>query len=179
MWKRQDVNIEVADSGAVATYANTCRVTATRREVFLDFAVSVQRESGETSRIAVDRRVVTNFYTAKRMLQAVALTVQRHEKTFGEPEEDDGDFVELDDSRVVPSYANFCRVTGTPEEMILDFGLNHQPFGSPTKPVPVQWRIIADFIMGKRLMLALQSAIQHHERRQGELEADVRRRMKP
>ena len=35
--------------------------------------------------------------------------------------------VQLDDSGAVSSYANFCRVTGTPEELIVDFGLNTQP----------------------------------------------------
>ncbi len=31
--------------------------------------------------------------------------------------------VEIDDSKVMALYANFCRVTGTPEELIIDFGL--------------------------------------------------------
>jgi len=32
--------------------------------------------------------------------------------------------VVVDDSNTLPSYSNFCRVTATPEEVILDFGLN-------------------------------------------------------
>ncbi|MFM1802217.1 MAG: hypothetical protein RJA81_1569, partial [Planctomycetota bacterium] len=36
--------------------------------------------------------------------------------------------VVVDDTGVTPSYSNFCRVTATPEEVILDFGLNPQPF---------------------------------------------------
>ena len=31
--------------------------------------------------------------------------------------------VTLDDKSAIACYANFCRVTGTPEEVILDFGL--------------------------------------------------------
>ena len=31
--------------------------------------------------------------------------------------------VEVDDTHVTASYANFCRVTGSPEELIIDFGL--------------------------------------------------------
>ena len=42
--------------------------------------------------------------------------------------------VQIDDSHVVACYANFCRVTGTPEELIVDFGLNSQPMGVPTAP---------------------------------------------
>ena len=30
--------------------------------------------------------------------------------------------LQVDDSQVVATYANFCRVTGTPEELIVDFG---------------------------------------------------------
>jgi len=29
----------------------------------------------------------------------------------------------VSDANVISSYANFCRVTGTPEELIIDFGL--------------------------------------------------------
>ncbi|MDZ4820272.1 MAG: DUF3467 domain-containing protein [Planctomycetota bacterium] len=43
--------------------------------------------------------------------------------------------IEVDDAKAISSYANFCRVTGTPEELIIDFGLNSQPMGIPTEPV--------------------------------------------
>ena len=43
--------------------------------------------------------------------------------------------IQIDDSKIVACYANFCRVTGTPEELIIDFGLNPQPFGTPTEPI--------------------------------------------
>ena len=43
--------------------------------------------------------------------------------------------IEVDDSNALTTYANFCRVTGTPEELIVDFGLNTQPFSVPTDPV--------------------------------------------
>ena len=32
--------------------------------------------------------------------------------------------ISLDDSTVTAAYSNFCRVTGTPEEVIIDFALN-------------------------------------------------------
>ena len=44
--------------------------------------------------------------------------------------------VEIDDSKAMALYANFCRVTGTPEELIIDFGLNPQPFGIPRTRFP-------------------------------------------
>ena len=31
--------------------------------------------------------------------------------------------VPVDETSIAATYANFCRVTGTPEELIVDFGL--------------------------------------------------------
>ena len=33
--------------------------------------------------------------------------------------------VQVKDDKAVATYANFCRVTGSPEELIVDFGLIH------------------------------------------------------
>ena len=87
--------------------------------------------------------------------------------------------VKFDDSRVVASYANFCRVTGTPEELIIDFGLNNQPMGVPTDAIPIAQRIIVNFFTAKRLLAALNMSIQRHEAAFGVLETDVRKRLQP
>lgn len=87
--------------------------------------------------------------------------------------------VEIDDSKVLATYANFCRVTGTPEELIIDFGLNPQPFGIPTHPIPVTQRIITNFFTAKRMLHALQLTIQRHEATFGVLETDVQKRVRP
>ena len=86
--------------------------------------------------------------------------------------------VEIDDSKVMALYANFCRVTGTPEELIIDFGLNPQPFGVPTHPIPVTQRIITNFYTAKRMLHALQLTIQRHEATFGVLETDVQKRIR-
>ena len=87
--------------------------------------------------------------------------------------------VQIDDSSVIACYANFCRVTGTPEELIVDFGLNPQPVGVPTQPIPVAQRIITNFYTAKRMLHALQLTIQRHEATFGVLEIDVQRRVRP
>ena len=86
--------------------------------------------------------------------------------------------VEIDDSKVMALYANFCRVTGTPEELIIDFGLNPQPFGMPTHPIPVTQRIITNFYTAKRMLHALNLTIQRHEATFGVLETDVQKRVR-
>lgn len=86
--------------------------------------------------------------------------------------------IEIDDSKAQALYANFCRVTGTPEELIIDFGLNPQPFGVPQHPIPVTQRIITNFFTAKRMLHALQLTIQRHEATFGVLETDVQKRVR-
>ena len=86
--------------------------------------------------------------------------------------------VKFDDSKVNATYANFCRITGTPEELIVDFGLNPQPIGVPTSPITVTSRIVTNFYTAKRMLLALQTAIQRHEQMFGTLEIDLQKRVK-
>ncbi|HUY89312.1 MAG TPA: DUF3467 domain-containing protein [Pirellulales bacterium] len=87
--------------------------------------------------------------------------------------------VKVDDSKLIAMYANFCRVTGTPEELIIDFGLNPQPFGVPTEPVVVNQRIVTNFYTAKRMLHALQLTLQRHEQAFGVLETDVQKRVVP
>jgi hypothetical protein len=87
--------------------------------------------------------------------------------------------LQIDDTKVIACYANFCRVTGTPEELIIDFGLNPQPVGIPTQPIPVTQRIITNFYTAKRMLHALQLTIQRHEATFGVLEIDIQRRVRP
>ncbi len=84
--------------------------------------------------------------------------------------------VVVDDAGALPSYSNFCRVTATPEEVILDFGLNPQPFATGRQEVKANQRIVMNFYTAKRLLTALGMTIQRHEQTFGSIELDVRRR---
>jgi hypothetical protein len=95
-----------------------------------------------------------------------------------EPQNDLVSQIQFDDSRVTATYANFCRVTGTPEELIIDFGLNPQPVGLPTTPIVVSERIVTNFYTAKRMLFALQATIQRHEQVFGVLETDIQKRVK-
>lgn len=87
--------------------------------------------------------------------------------------------LKLDDSNALASYANVCRVTGTPEELIIDFGLNPQPVGVPTDAVRITQRIVTNFYTAKRLLHALTLTLQRHEAAFGVLETDVQKRVMP
>jgi len=87
--------------------------------------------------------------------------------------------VQVNDANAIACYANFCRVTGSPEELIIDFGLNPQPVGVPKDPIEVKQRIIVNFFTAKRLLAALQMSVQRHEAVFGVLETDIQKRLRP
>lgn len=80
------------------------------------------------------------------------------------------------DAGLTSLYANFCRVTGTPEELILDFGLNPQPLGI-TQVIDIQQRLVLNYFTAKRLLQALAMSVQRHEVAFGTLETDANKRV--
>ena len=85
----------------------------------------------------------------------------------------------VDDSSCTAGYANFCRVSSTAEEMILDLGLNPHPYATGEATVKVSQRIIMNHFTAKRLLSALGMALQRHEGAFGTVETDVRKRFRP
>ena len=88
--------------------------------------------------------------------------------------------IPVDVEHMVLTYANFFRVTGTPEELVLDFGLNTQQMtagGSP-EAVKLNQRLVMSFYTAKRLLGALQWAVNRYETNFGVLETDFQRRMR-
>jgi len=85
--------------------------------------------------------------------------------------------VQLDDANVSAVYANFCRISGTPEELVLDFALNTHPTGTMPEKLQLNERVILNFYTAKRLLGALQMAVQRHEATFGNVETDVRKRV--
>jgi len=86
--------------------------------------------------------------------------------------------VQINDANAVADYANFCRISGTPEELLIDFGLNRQPVGTPTEPIVVTQRIVTSWHTAKRLLSALQMSVDRHENVFGVLETDIQRRIR-
>jgi hypothetical protein len=87
--------------------------------------------------------------------------------------------VVLNDKEASAAYSNFARVTATPEEVIVDFGLNPNPFLAGKQEVDVTQRLIMNFYTAKRLCSALAMTLQRHEATFGNVELDVRRRANP
>jgi hypothetical protein len=82
----------------------------------------------------------------------------------------------LNDRNAHTAYSNFARVTATPEEVIIDFALNPNPFIQGKQEVNVTQRLIMNFYTAKRLCRALLATLQRHEGAFGNIELDVQRR---
>lgn len=83
----------------------------------------------------------------------------------------------LDETLLTSAYTNFVRVTGTPEEVILDVGLNKGAQTDAPGSVEVTRRIVLSFYTAKRLLNAVTMSVRRHEAAFGPLETDVRRRL--
>ena len=78
------------------------------------------------------------------------------------------------------TYANFCRGTLTPDEVVLDFGFNSNGFGVKVleEDIEIKNRIIFTPVAAKRLLFLLNDVIRRHEANFGEVEIDFRKRVK-
>ncbi len=85
--------------------------------------------------------------------------------------------ITLDDKNVEASYSNFCRVTGTPEEVLVDFALNPNPFARVDQEITIDRRLVLNHYTAKRLLAALQQTIMRHEQNFGVIELNVQRRI--
>ena len=84
----------------------------------------------------------------------------------------------FNDTAPTEIYTNFCRVSVTPEELVLDFGLNTQITPTPAEPIKLTHRIVMNFYTAKRLMNALIGVVSQHENAYGALELDFQKRVR-
>lgn len=83
-----------------------------------------------------------------------------------------------DASEISTVYTNFCRVNATPEELVLDFGLNTSMIPNPNETIKLSHRVVMNFFTAKRLLGALMNVVQQHEAAFGALELDFQKRMR-
>jgi hypothetical protein len=86
----------------------------------------------------------------------------------------------IDTGTLKTTYANVCRIAQTPNEMIVDFGLNPNFFGTILpEPLKLETRIVMSHDAAKRLLLHLANSIQSYEAKYGVIELDIAKRIKP
>ncbi len=75
-------------SQLTSAYTNYCQVIGLPEELLLDFGLNSSGDSTSPQSIHMNHQVVLNYYTAKRLLNALAFAVNRHENFFGALEVD-------------------------------------------------------------------------------------------
>lgn len=85
----------------------------------------------------------------------------------------------IDQAPAPVTYANFVRVSVTPEELILDLALNTQMTPDAAQPIRVSNRVVMNYFTAKRLSNALQGVVQQYEATYGPLELDFQKRILP
>ena len=87
--------------------------------------------------------------------------------------------VPINDTNLENVYVNFYRVTGNPDELLLDLGVYTQVMG-PTGPQPIDLthRLIMNYVNAKKLAEVLRVMVARHDRLFGVVEVDPQRRLR-
>ncbi len=78
----------------------------------------------------------------------------------------------IEESRMRTTYANTIRTTTTPDEVVLDFGMNMPmpgPDGRPAILFDIGSRVVLNWRGGKRLAISLGQVIRQFEQANGEI----------
>jgi hypothetical protein len=115
------------------------------------------------------------------VLMSNGFAFSQREQAKDQPRDKPADALQwnVDKSQLSSTYTNFCQASGTPEELILDFGLNPGMVPDPKQPVRINTRVVMSFYTAKRLESLLHQTVQQHEKAFGPLELDFNKRMLP
>ncbi|MFN8815875.1 MAG: DUF3467 domain-containing protein [bacterium] len=78
----------------------------------------------------------------------------------------------IDESRMRSAYANTIRTSVTPDEVVMDFGMNMpvpSPDNKPTLLFDVSSRVVMNWRGAKRLAISLSQVIRQYEEQNGEI----------
>ena len=88
--------------------------------------------------------------------------------------------VEIDATTMRTTYTNFFRITGNPDEVVLDLGFYSQvQTKNGNEPAKLTERLIMNFLTAKKLRDALKTVVARHEDAFGEIELDPSKSVKP
>ena len=178
LFRRSPPSIPDVDcSNAFSFYTNDTHVLSCDDEVVLSLGVRPLPNS--TAHLPVER-VYMSFFSAKRLLTALEISVERHEAIFGLLRDQRPSEAMLSPDVVARAlYANFARVSGSPEELTLELGVNPGPV-PPTADVRVAIHSQAalSFATAKSLLRQLTQVVDEYEGRYGEVQLDVAERVR-
>ncbi|MBU6412830.1 MAG: DUF3467 domain-containing protein [Planctomycetes bacterium] len=83
----------------------------------------------------------------------------------------------IDESKMTTSYANTIRTSTTPDEVVMDFGINLPMPGPNNQPAilfSVGSRVVMNWGGAKRLAMSLAQVVRQYEERNGEIQVGQR-----
>jgi hypothetical protein len=169
-------NVQVDNANAIGIFADATDVKAAGRNLLIGFGIR-NYTSGQPAEATPRLNVYMNYYTAKRLEAALALSVQRHASVFGEVQADELLEYLRSNNNTQTVYVNFVRLTGSPEELIVDLGLNPQPVGVPADPIPASHTVIMDYPTGNSLLRQVRTLVTQYEAANGPIETDIEKRV--
>ncbi|MFO0796386.1 MAG: DUF3467 domain-containing protein [Gemmataceae bacterium] len=87
--------------------------------------------------------------------------------------------VSINDADMASVYVNFFRVTGNPDEVLLDLGMYSQVMGAAgPEPIELSHRLVMNFVTAKKLAEVLRVVVARHEQAFGVVELDPNRRLR-
>jgi hypothetical protein len=93
---------------------------------------------------------------------------QRNQDGF--PSLTTGKTATISEARTPVYSATLARVTGTPEQVVFEFGLNAKPWAGDPREFTFSHAVLMDFYTAKDLFTALERTIQMHEARFGTIQ---------
>jgi hypothetical protein len=87
--------------------------------------------------------------------------------------------VQINDAEMASVYVNFFRVTGNPDEVLLDLGMYSQVMAATgPEPIELSHRLVMNFVTAKKLAEVLRVVVARHEQAFGVVELDPNRRLR-
>jgi hypothetical protein len=83
----------------------------------------------------------------------------------------------IDESKMHTTYANTIRTSTTPDEVVLDYGINLPMPGQNNQPAmlfSVGSRVVMNWSGAKRLAMSLAQVVRQYEERNGEIQIQPR-----
>jgi Protein of unknown function (DUF3467) len=113
-----------------------------------------------------------NEVSAERKVNSAANSSPKNqsEKSIPQPQSNAQSQVRVDTSALKSSYCNVCNATSTREEVVMNFGINHNwDLGQKDMEIQLHHRIILSPFAAKRLQDVLNKLMHDYEARYGEL----------
>ncbi len=160
-----------------AIFADSTYLVEAGDNVLIDFATR-NYASDDPSHATTQLIARMSYYTLKRLKTPLELAVQRHSSIFGETSAREEIGKPEVGAKTETIYANFARITATPESLFLDLGISTKPPGAPLDANVITNTVVIDMRTATTLLEQITQRIDAYEAKNGPIETDIQKRLK-